>query len=474
MIQPSLMFHLQVLAMDPDTDNNGNVTYTLQDNPESAFSIDSASGVLRTMRRFDREQRSSYRLVVRARDRGTPAMSSTAVVHVRIDDVNDNPTMFASTTFQFYVEEEQPRGTLVDTLKTEDKDDMAPARLQFSFLPDTPKPPEFDIDVYTGRITTARPLDRESGVTVYTFRVLVVDADNSVFSDSANVTVTVTDINDHAPNVTFPVPGNNTVRLPYTAPAGTIVTRVLAFDEDRGENGTAGLSFSLESGDSKEMFLMNGVSGELILTRRLSSGDVNTYHLRVAVQDGGQRRQMETVMTLDVVVTHSNASGFFSTGGSSDYNIAIVVTLVCVTFALALAVLATICIIRRIDRERKHHCSTKVEEQNIYKQETLPPASAASGFEEKSPAMENYENEIEKLKRKIKRELSFASDDELDSSSMTKGTTSTTSFSTFKKTSPPSSMDHKHYTVSPSFFLSPFHLYKLFSDIMFPCVFVFK
>lgn len=441
-MEPGL-FVFQVIAMDPDTDNNGNITYTLLDNPESAFSVDPVSGILRAMKKFDRESRANYRLVVQAKDRGVPAMSSSALVHVEIDDVNDSPTHFAQPHFTFFVEEEQPKGTVVDTLRVVDRDDMASGQLQFSFLPEFMPPSEFDIDVYTGRIAATRPLDRESGPTVFDFKVFVVDAENVMFNDSASVTVTVTDINDHAPNITFPTKNNSTVRLSYTAPAGTIVTKVIAHDQDRGENGSSGMTYDIESGDTKDMFLMNGINGELILTRRLQAHDVGSYQLRVSVQDSGHVVQMTTIATLHVVITLSNSSGAFAADGKADHNVAIVVTLVCVTVALALAVLATICIIRRIDRERKHHTSAKVEEQNIYKQETLPPASV----EEKSPAMENYENEIEKLKRKIKRELSFVSDEDmLDASSVTKGTS--TSFSTFKKNSPGSTMDHKMLSVS--------------------------
>ena len=465
-MEPGLYVY-QVIAMDPDTDNNGNITYSLLDNPESAFSIDPVSGILRAMKTFDRESRSTYRLVVQAKDRGVPAMSSSAIVHIEIDDVNDSPTHFAQPHFNFFVEEEQPKGTVVDTLRVVDLDDMASGQLQFSFLPEFMPPSEFDIDVYTGQITTTTPLDRESGVTVFDFKVFVVDAENVMFNDSASVTVTVTDINDHAPNITFPTKNNNSVRLPYTVPAGTIVTKVIAHDQDRGENGSSGMTYSIEGGDTKDMFLMNGINGELILTRRLQAHDVDTYHLRVSVQDSGHVVQMTTIANLNVVITLSNSSGLFTSGGKADHNVAIVVTLVCVTLALALAVMATICIIRRIDRERKHHTSTKAEEQNIYKQETLPPASV----EEKSPAMENYENEIEKLKRKIKRELSFVSDDDMmldSSSSMTKGTS--TSFSTFKKSSPGSTLDHKMFSVSCFHFTS---LITLFCCcLVFVCLFV--
>ena len=65
--------------------------------------------------------------------------------------------------------------------------------------------------------------------------------------------------------------------------------------------------------------------------------------------DSGDERQMTSMAALDVVVTHSNASGggLWAGGGAADHNVAIVITLVAVTLALALAVMATICIIRR-------------------------------------------------------------------------------------------------------------------------------
>lgn len=434
-------FIFQVVAMDPDSYENGNVTYSLLENPSSAFTIDPLTGVLRALKSFDREEKSGYHLVVQARDRGTPALTSTAVVHVDIDDQNDSPTHFAQPHFDFSVEERRPAGTVVDTLRVIDRDDMAVGQLQFSFLPESSPPPEFQIDVYTGTITTTRELDREGSENVYQFHVYVVDAENTLFNDSASVTVVVTDANDHAPVIAFPNKFNNTVRIPYNMPPGSIIARVEASDMDEGENGT--LTFSVESSEAVDVFFMNGVSGELILTRRLEHNEAKTYRLMVTVQDSGYAIQMVSRTPLNVVVTLGNGSSLSPHADKASHNIAIVVTLVCVTIALALAVLTTICIIRRIDRERKRHASAKAVEQNIYKQESLPPASV----QEKTPDVENYENELEKLKRKIKRELSFVGDDEQDpmDSSFTNGTSA--SFSTFKNTTSGSAADHKNLSV---------------------------
>lgn len=435
-------FVFQFFAMDLDSDENGNITYSLLENPGNSFAIDPVTGIMKASSNFDREFISKFHLVVQAKDKGTPSLSTTALVTVDIDDANDNPTHFAQPHFEFAVEEGRPKGTVVDTLRVFDLDTIASGQLQYSFLLDTTQPSEFDIDVYTGTITTTKKLDRESIPNVFDFRVFVVDAENVLFNDTASVTVTVTDANDHAPDITFPNTSNNTVKIAFNIPPGSILAKVEASDVDAGENGS--VTYAIESGDTQDLFFMNGMTGELILARRIQASEAKTYSLVVAVQDSGRAIQMTTRSSLNVVITVSNESSILSQVGKVNHNIAIVVTLICVTFALALAVVATICIIRRIDRERKQHTLAKGEEHNIYKQETLPPASAG----EKIPSLESYENELEKLKRKIKRELSFVHEhDCYDTSSLTNGT----SFSTFKNaSSTTSTLDHKMLSVSAS------------------------
>ena len=54
----------------------------------------SPSGLLTTTARLDRDHRSSYSFHVRANDRGVQPLSSTALVRVRVLDVNDNAPVF--------------------------------------------------------------------------------------------------------------------------------------------------------------------------------------------------------------------------------------------------------------------------------------------------------------------------------------------------------------------------------------------
>jgi len=64
----------------------------------------------------------------------------------------------------------------------------------------------FVVDPKTGMIYTRRPLDRET-LSHYTLQVLAVQKDGQS-SDVAVVFIRVVDVNDHAPEVTYPLPGN--------------------------------------------------------------------------------------------------------------------------------------------------------------------------------------------------------------------------------------------------------------------------
>ena len=69
---------------------------------------------------------------------------------------------------------------------------------------------EFVVDPETGVIYTRRPLDRET-LSHYTLHVRAQNDVISASGESADVTVVfiqVIDVNDHAPEVVYPLPGN--------------------------------------------------------------------------------------------------------------------------------------------------------------------------------------------------------------------------------------------------------------------------
>ncbi|XP_015266625.1 PREDICTED: protocadherin gamma-B5-like [Gekko japonicus] len=85
-----------IKALDPDVDQNSQITYSiLHSNIEklpisSYISINSETGTLYAQRSFDYEQFREFQLQVKAQDGGSPPLSSNVTVRVFIMDRNDN------------------------------------------------------------------------------------------------------------------------------------------------------------------------------------------------------------------------------------------------------------------------------------------------------------------------------------------------------------------------------------------------
>lgn len=115
------------MATDADQGLNSRVRYVLlpSSSPSGGdggsdtgpFSLDATSGILRTSKPLDRETVAKYELVVQAIDRGTPELTGVASITVVIDDVNDSPPQFDSTTtdgrVRLFIAENSPVGSKV-------------------------------------------------------------------------------------------------------------------------------------------------------------------------------------------------------------------------------------------------------------------------------------------------------------------------------------------------------------------------
>lgn len=172
----------------------------------------------------------------------------------------------------------------------------------------------FSIDSRTGEIRVIRKLDRESNG-YFTFEVLAIDSllagssaqsilpsqpsqptrrgfkGGEVFTATATVVVTLTDVNDNAPEFRYP----NTSILLHMAPGETLGHKILtvqAVDADYGEN--ARISYSIRSeipipqdGPGTGNFAIDETSGLIFLTRPIQ-GPVNHRLVIEACDHGGQ------------------------------------------------------------------------------------------------------------------------------------------------------------------------------------------
>ncbi|KAK6047456.1 cadherin domain protein, partial [Cooperia oncophora] len=86
-----------------------------------AFGIDEKSGLIYTNESIDREVQSVYTVTVTAQDQGQPSLFTSAVVHIRIADVNDNAPSCTSVTSMLVPFDSTP-ATTVGTVVITDPD----------------------------------------------------------------------------------------------------------------------------------------------------------------------------------------------------------------------------------------------------------------------------------------------------------------------------------------------------------------
>ena len=189
---------VRLTATDPDSGQNGRVTYRLDDESPAAaeasgsrlFAVDAETGVVTTVAALDREAAAVHRLVVAAVDAGSRPRSSTAVVEVVVGDVDDEPPRFSLPGYSFRVAENQPAGTEVGAVEARDGDADPFNDFRFRLVADNASA-AFKIDIISGLITTLSPLDREQRAL---YRLTVVAEATKTTSVSATSSTAVVNV----------------------------------------------------------------------------------------------------------------------------------------------------------------------------------------------------------------------------------------------------------------------------------------
>lgn len=96
---------------------------------------------------LDRETCDLYNITVLASDNGTPSASATTHVIVNVLDANDNDPIFSRATYEFTVEENVRRGTIVGVLLATDLDLGINAEIRYNLIPNNTS---FQVNPNTG------------------------------------------------------------------------------------------------------------------------------------------------------------------------------------------------------------------------------------------------------------------------------------------------------------------------------------
>ncbi|KAM6953606.1 protocadherin alpha-C2-like isoform 1-T1 [Aplochiton taeniatus] len=276
-----------------DRDSGLNKQVNLEILPNLPFKIKSFRNhyTIVTSAFLDRETVPSYNVTVTAVDAGTPALTSHMTFKVAVADVNDNPPRFEQTSYTVYMTENNAPGASLCAVRALDADTGENARITYTVLNDNnhgiPVASYVSIKPDTGEAYALRAFDFE---TLREFHFQVKAQDNGVppLSRVATVYVYIMDQNDHPPRIVHP-PANGTrttETLMKNAEAGALVTKVLAWDGDAGQN--AWLIYVLEQTTAElDLFKVHEHTGEIRTTRRVLEDNSTSFLLTVLVRDHG-------------------------------------------------------------------------------------------------------------------------------------------------------------------------------------------
>lgn len=255
---------------------------------------------------LDRERVAAYNITVTATDGGTPPLTSQKTLQIEISDINDNPPSFLKDSYSIYVQENNLPGVLLCTVQATDPDQKENAEVTYSLLDreiqGLPVTSYVSINSASGSLYAVNSFDYEK-FREFFVTVEAQDKGRPPLSSTVTANVYVVDVNDHAPHILYPTSTNSSAAIemvPRTAPAGYLVTKVIAMDSDSGQN--AWLFYHLVPTSDSDLFKVELHTGEIRITRKIGDESGTTFNLTVVVRDNGEPPLSATVAITVAVV----------------------------------------------------------------------------------------------------------------------------------------------------------------------------
>ncbi|KAL1773512.1 protocadherin beta-8-like [Sigmodon hispidus] len=277
---------------DLDSGENGKIKCSMQD--DLPFFLKPSGEnfyTLLTHKALDRESRAEYNITITVTDLGTPRLTTQHTITVQVSDINDNAPAFTQTSYTLFVQENNSPALHIGTISATDSDSGSNAHITYSLLsthnPQLALASLISINANNGQLFALRALDYES-LQTFQFHVGATDQGSPALSSQALVHIIVLDANDNAPFVLYPLQNASapcTELLPRAAEPGYLVTKVVAVDQDSGQN--AWLSFQLLKATEPGMFSVWAHNGEVRTSRLLSERDAPKHRLVLLVKDNG-------------------------------------------------------------------------------------------------------------------------------------------------------------------------------------------
>ncbi|XP_076467599.1 protocadherin-1-like [Babylonia areolata] len=269
-----------IAVKDGDRGRNGIVQCDIERHPYfelQGFDVNEYKVIV--ARALDRETVAAHNVTVYCTDAGVTALTASSTFEVRVADENDNSPRFLRDHYRVYLAENTLQGKSIVTVIATDPDAGDNGKVRYSLHPNARG--RFIISSETGVILTHDDFDYELE-TSFNFTVVATDQGKPQRSDTVDVTISITDVNDQKPSFARDV-------FPFTvsefAMKGKVVGRVTANDFERGMNGQVDVMADQYSFGIPFTVLPNG---SIILTGPLDHEDATYYYFRVMAVDRGR------------------------------------------------------------------------------------------------------------------------------------------------------------------------------------------
>lgn len=297
-----------VQAFDADFGENAKLNYELVTSHEDSgrasnwsrsFEVDPYEGVIRMSGVLDREKSTTHRLLVIARDQGSPSLSSSVEVEINVLDVNDNAPMFHGydeleegglPVYRVSVLENSPIGTQIVKVYANDSDFAGNGNGLILFdlsYQDHADKQYFAVDSKEGVVTTIAKLDYE---TKSNHRLIVTASDLGSpisLTSSAVVLVTVLNVDDdeEADNEVHKMPTFRhryyEVEVDENASVPLLIAQ-LNLTDDRHSDYIR-YSIVADGSDGRQHFSIDPKNGSLYLTTEIDREVRDRYETKVRV-----------------------------------------------------------------------------------------------------------------------------------------------------------------------------------------------
>ncbi|XP_032741483.1 protocadherin alpha-9 [Rattus rattus] len=344
-----------ISVSDKDSGVNGQVTCSLANHvPFKLVSTFKNYYSLVLDSALDRETTTDYKVVVIARDGGSPSLCATASVSVEVADVNDNAPAFAQPEYTVFVKENNPPGAHIFTVSAVDADAQENALVSYSLVErrvgERLLSSYVSVHAESGKVFALQPLDHEE-LELLQFQVSARDAGVPALGSNVTLQVFVLDENDNAPTLlgqqsSGPM-GEFSQLVSRSVGAGHVVSKVRAVDADSGYNAWLCYEFHPAVG-ARSPFRVGLYTGEISTTRDLDESDLPRQRLLVLVKDHGEPMLITTATVLVSLVENGQVPKASSQGlpNSSrreeslvDVNVYLIIAICAVSSLLVLTLL---------------------------------------------------------------------------------------------------------------------------------------